>query len=43
MELKIEEYLEAQTREFFDRPRAFSREELEPYFEQACRTAKAAR
>jgi hypothetical protein len=43
VELEIEEYLEAQTRELFDRPRAFSCEELKPYFEEACCTAKSPR
>ncbi len=43
VELEIEEDLEAQTRELFNRPRAFSREELEPNFEEACCTAKPPR
>jgi hypothetical protein len=43
VELEIEEYLETQTREPLNRPRAFSREELESYFEEACRTAKPPR
>jgi hypothetical protein len=43
VELEIEEYLEAQTRELLDRPRAFSCEELESYFEEARRAAKPPR
>ena len=43
VEFEIEEYLEAQTREPFDRPRAFSCEELKPNFEEARRTAKPPR
>jgi hypothetical protein len=43
VELKIEEYLKTQTRELFDCPRAFGREKLEPYFEEARCTAKAPR
>ena len=43
VELEIEKYLEAQTRELFNRPRAFSRKELQPNLKQACRTAKPPR
>ncbi len=43
MKLEIEENLKAQSRELFYRPRAFSREELEPYFEEACCTTKTPR
>lgn len=43
VKLEIEEDLEAQTREPFNRPRAFRREELEPNLEEACRTAKPPR
>jgi len=43
VELEIEEYFETQTREPLNRPRAFSREELEPNLEEACRTTKPPR
>jgi hypothetical protein len=43
VELQIEEYIEAQARELFDCPRALSSEELQPYLEKACRTAKPPR
>jgi hypothetical protein len=33
VKLQIEEYVEAQTREPLERPRAFSREELQPNLE----------
>jgi hypothetical protein len=43
VELQIEEYLKAEAREPFNRPRAFRREELEPNFKEARRAAKAPR
>ena len=43
VEFQIEEYLETEAREPFNRPRAFRREELEPNLEEACRTAKPPR
>jgi hypothetical protein len=43
VKLEVEEYFKAQAREPLDRPWAFSREELEPNLEQACRTPKAPR
>ena len=43
MEFQIEEDIEAQARELFNRPRAFRREELQPNLKEACRTAKPPR
>jgi hypothetical protein len=43
VKLKIEEYFEAQAREFFNRSRAFRCEELQANLEKARRTAKATR
>ena len=43
VELEIEEYLKTEVRELFDRSRAFSCEELKPYFEEACCAAEPPR
>jgi hypothetical protein len=43
VEFQIEENVKAEARELFNRPRAFSRKELQPNLKQACRTAKPPR
>ena len=43
VELQIEEDIEAQSRELFNRSRTFGCEELKSYFEEACCTAKPPR